>query len=284
MKFTILVTLLCAWSAQGLLFPDLTKWTNLRVSWYANPLSSWGFDGVPRTLADNKEQFQLKDDACANGAGKFLGQRYWYKNDPTVILLFDIQGTIAGIQSSILKSEYTPAHDLQQYHIDDGDYWTLTAYFVDPSTICTTGRSAQDLSDQGTGTGLWLQYGTDPVANSVSIPVLESDIKSTKWGYGKCFWTMGQHYWYNVSKSMDCADFVPNCLLYNQGKLTGFCFASNVNVDKESQRYDNPAPTNNVVNKFLDPVPDCFFSDPSYSTLSTVHVYFADEPQLTSFC
>jgi hypothetical protein len=34
---------------------------------------------------------------------------------------------------------------------------------------------------------------------------------------------MGQHYWYNVSRNMDCKDFFPVFLLYNKnGFLTGF--------------------------------------------------------------
>jgi len=283
MKFVILALMVSASAVNGLLFPDLSlNWSALRVSWYANPLSPWGFDGVPRSLDENKEIFQLKDDQCAAGGQKFLGQRYWYKQDPSLILLFDKNGIIAGIQTSALKSKFTPYPDLMKYYMDDGDYWTLTAYFVDPSTICTTGRTKEDLQSQGTGTGLWLQFGPNAVTDSVSIPVKEDDIKQTKWGYGKCFYTMGQHYWYNVSKGMDCGDFLPNCLLYNKGQLTGFCFATNAILP--SDRYDSPSPTNKVVNKFLDPVPDCFFSDKSYAKLSTLHVYFIDSPQLSSWC
>jgi len=281
MKSVILATLLSALAVQAHL-PDFSlNWSALRVSWYANPLSSWAFDGVPRTLEENN-QFVLLDDQCAAGGQKFVGQRYWFNQDPSVILLFDKNGIIAGIQSAAPKSEFTPESGLLKYYIDDGDYWTLTAYFVDPSTICTQGRTPDDLQKQGTGTGLWLQYGPNAIKDSVNIPNAEKDIKNSKWGFGKCFYTMGQHYWYNVSKSQDCGDFVPNCLLYNQGKLTGFCFAKNAVL--ESQRYDNPAPTAPVVKAFLDPVPDCFFSDPSYSKLSTIHVFFIDQPQLTSWC
>jgi charged multivesicular body protein 7 len=280
MKAVIFSLLFAA--TQANLFDFSLDWNALRVSWYVNPLSPWGFDRLPRTLEENAGEFTLLDDQCATAGAKFVGQRYWYKEDPAVILLFDKNGVIAGIQTAAPKTQFTPYPSLQKYYLDDGDYWTLTAYFVDPSTVCTQGRTADDLKTQGTGNGLWLQFGPNPTTDSVNIPVNEDDIKQSKWGFGKCFYTMGQHYWYNVSQSMDCGDFVPNCLLYNKGKLTGFCFAKNAVL--ESDRYDNPAPTNNVVKKFLNPVPDCFFKDQSYEKLSTVHVYFTDKPQVTSWC
>jgi len=281
MKFIILFFLAVAVNAN---YFDLShNWKALRVSWYANPVSSWGFDKMPRHLAESKA-FQQKDDMCADGGKKFVGYRYWYKQDPALILLFDRNGVIAGLQTSAPKSKFTPPANLKdKYYIDDGDYWTLTSYFVDPSTICK-GRTSEDLEKQGTGTGLWLQYGQDPIKDSIRIPTNEADIKETNWGSGKCFYTMGQHYWLNVSKGMDCGDFVPNCLLYNKGKLTGFCFAKNVNLVDQSNRYDSPAPTNKVVGKFLNPVPDCMFKDPSYFQLSTLHVYFTQGPRLTSWC
>jgi len=258
-------------------------WNALRVSWYANPFSSWGFNKMPRHLAENKD-FEKKDDMCANGGQKFVGHRYWYKQDPTLILLFDRNGMIAGIQTAAPKSKFTPpAAAKDKYFVDDGDFWTSTAYFVDPSTICTQGRNKTELDAQGTGTGLWLQYGPNAVKDSVRIPVNESDVKPTKWGSGKCFWTMGQHYWYNVSKDSNCDEIPPNCLLYNKGRLTGFCFTKNTNIIDTSNRYDSPAPSYQVLGKFMDPVPDCF-KDPKYTKLSTMHVYFVESPRATSWC
>jgi len=280
MKFLICSTLLSVLAANAHADSD---WTSLKVSWYFNPLSSWGFDAMPRDLANNTA-FEKKDDMCANG-GKFLGQRYWYKKDPTVILLYDKNGIIAGLQTAFPKAEYFPPDHLKEkYYIEDGDLWTLTAYFVDPSTICTQGRSKSDLASQGTGTGLWLQYGPDPVKDSVHIPNDEAEMKKTKWGHGKCYWTMGMHYWYNVSQDMNCDDFVPNCILYNGGKLSAFCFATGANLILSSKRFDSPAPLNIVLNKFFDRTPDCFFKQPNYFLVSTMHVFFTPDPRNTSHC
>jgi len=259
-------------------------WNSLRVSWSALPVSLWGFDKLPRDLADNT-QFEKKDDMCADGGKKFLGQRYWYKQDPTLILLFDKNGIVAGIQNAAPKSRYASPPQLQgKYYIDDGDYWTITTYFVDPSTICSQGRSKADLASQGTGTGLWMQYGPDPIKDSVRIPDSEEEMKKTKWGHGICYQSMGVHYWYNVSQTMDCNDFVPNCILYNGGKLNAFCFATGANLIDLSHRWDFPAPLNIVLNKFFDKTPDCFFTNPHFFLVSTMHIFFNDDPRSLDKC
>jgi hypothetical protein len=94
-------------SVQARVLDTSHDWKALRLSWYANALNPWAFNSVPRSLDDNKD-FTLKDDMCANGDGKFFGQRYWYKGDPTAILLFDKNGIIAGIQTSVEKKQIRP--------------------------------------------------------------------------------------------------------------------------------------------------------------------------------
>jgi charged multivesicular body protein 7 len=269
----------------SLVYGSGPAWDGLRVTWSLNPFNGWGFDPMPRDLAE-KGGLQLRDNQCNTSNAKFVGQRYWFKKDaaldPAITLIYDTKGIIAGIQTSIPKSSnYTlPTGISSRQYADDGDYWTLTAYFVDPSTICTSGRSKEQLKQEGTGNGLWLQSGPDPIKDSVRIPINESEVKQTNWKLGKCFWTMGNHYWYNVTKDMSCGNFVPNCLMYNKGKLTAFCFS--VNADLPGPRYEHP--TAELANKFIDPVPDCFFSDPTFKKLSTIHVYLIDSPRTSSWC
>jgi len=263
--------------------PNGPAWDALRVTWNPNPFSKYGFAKMPRSLKEPLAGFELRDNQCTTPNAKFRGQRYWSQKDPALTLLFDTQGTIAGIQSSIPKSKFTPYPYLTNNRfIEDGDFWTLTAYFVDPKTICATGRSQDQLAKEGTGTGLWLQIGVDPIANSVQVPSNEEDVKKpeTNWTFGHCFWTMGNHYWYNVTKNMNCDHFMPNCLMYNKGKLTAFCFATNGVF--ESPRYEHPS--NDDAKAFIAPIPDCFYTDPSYKRSSTIHVYMIDNPRTGSFC
>jgi len=273
-------------------FFDLTKWDDLRVTWNINPFK--GFDPLPRQLKidsltklpiDPTSEFVFKDDLCATAGGKMLGQRYWSPKDPTVMLLFDKNGFIAGIQATIAKSKFTPFDYLKdKSYIDDGDFWTLSAYFIDPTFICGKGRNQVEFKETGTGTGLWIQMGPNAVTDSYHVPLQEENIKdpSSKWGHGKCVPTMGQHYWYDVSKNMTSDKFVPNCLLYTKGKLNAFCFATNGNF--ESSRYDSPHPKNTDIAKFVNPLPDFFYTDPTYAVSSTIHVYFTRTGHLTNLC
>jgi len=277
MNKIILSVLFFASAAYG----SSPEWNGLRVTWSLNPFNSWAFDSLPRALGEKLGDFHPRDNQCKVSNAKFLGQRLWYKQDPAVTLLYDTKGTIAGIQTSIPKSNFTPpSTPAGRQYVDDGDYWTLTAYFVDPSTICAAGRTQDQLKSEGTGSGLWLQTGPNPLKDSIKVPTSEEDVKKTSWKFGHCFYTMGNHYWYNVTKDMSCVDFVPNCLMYNKGKLTAFCFAANAALT--SSRYEHP--TAEQAKKFIDPVPDCFFKDPSFKTLSTMHVYLIDSPRTSSWC
>jgi len=236
---------------------------------------------VPRDLSGKHSGYELRDDQCKTPNAKFVGQRYWYKADPALTLLYDTKGIIAGIQTSVPKTDFKPTSALANHQfVDDGAYWTLTAYFVDPSSICGGGRSKEQLDKEGTGTGLWLQTGPNPLKDTVLIPANEAEVKKTSWKFGKCFYTMGNHYWFNVTKDMDCGRYVPNCLMYNKGKLTAFCFS--INAGLSSPRYEHP--TAEQANKFIDPVPDCFFTDPTFKRLSTMHVFLIDSPRTQSWC
>lgn len=74
--------------------------------------------------------------------GPFAGVRYWKDSDPSLMLIFDVNGIIAGIQTAVPKTEFTPMAGPTVNHpwIDDGNYWVLTAYFVDPSEYSKTYR------------------------------------------------------------------------------------------------------------------------------------------------
>jgi charged multivesicular body protein 7 len=253
-------------------------WDDLRVTWDPKFWEAGAFAKLPRTEDDAKKAgFVLKDDQCTSVQQTFRGKRYWINQDPAVVLLYDKNGFIAGIQNSPKASEYTPATPQIGPILKDGDYWTLTAYFVDPKIICATGRTQAQFDQEGTGTDLKLQVGANPEKDLTVIPHKESDIKtSSLWGNGKCLPSMGQHYWFNVTKDMNCDNFFPYCVLYNGGHLNAFCFA----VDHDltySTRYEHPN-TKQARGCCLN-TPDCFDTDPRHlQPQSTMHVYLTSTP------
>ncbi|KAK3747635.1 hypothetical protein QZH41_011726, partial [Actinostola sp. cb2023] len=46
------------------------------------------------------------------------------------------------------------------------------------------------------------------------------------------------HYWYDISKNMNCKDFYPVFIMYNRNRLEGFGW--NTNGDLKSPRYEHP--------------------------------------------
>lgn len=77
------------------------------------------------------------------------------------------------------------------------DVYILTAYFVDPTTICSQ-DNIPNRKEGATGTGLWLQNGADPVRDAFSVPLSQGDLNSTKWVQGQCFVSMGMYFYRTI--------------------------------------------------------------------------------------
>ncbi|KAK7508448.1 hypothetical protein BaRGS_00000014 [Batillaria attramentaria] len=251
------------------------KWNGLEVTFGVNPFDSNVFASLPRTESDASSDGWTKIGDC-DTSSKFRGRRYVKDNDYAVILLFDVNGYIAGIQCGAAKSElpsdYPPA-TLRSIFQDDGDHMTLTAYFTDPNVICASGRSASQFSTEGTGSVLLIQNGSDPVRDSLRIPNEQSgaDNPASGWTLGHCFPAMGVHYWYSITADMSCDYFFPVFVLYNEKKLTAFGWAIGAGLD--SKRFEHPPHAS--VSAFMNPVPKCL---DGYSQLSTMHIYMTAHP------
>jgi charged multivesicular body protein 7 len=280
----VLAAVICTSSAIFFSSNSAAAWNGLKAGFGINPFSSTTFAALPRTVEEAQE-WGWKADTSAGGCGvagtAFNGNRYTKDSDPGAMVLFDKQGKIAGIQAGIPKTQSAtyPGPQNSKYHVfnEEAKMWVVTAYFVDPSTICTTGRSQAEFETEGTGTQLSFQNG--PTASSLmTIPMEESEVTTTtKFVNGRCFYGMGQHYWYQLSKTMSCDDTFPAFLLYNKGKLNGFGWAFNPNFDN-SYRWEHP--TRSVFGAFMQEVPDCLGVD---GPVSTLHVYMTDSPS-TNFC
>jgi len=257
------------------------EWDTLRVTWGANPLSKESFVKQPRTVAEaKKEGYTQVSEKCE---GQFLGQRFIKGNDVSVILLFDVQGTIAGVQmgipSSFITDKYYKYSTQKMFNRDtilDKDVYILTAYFVDPSTICSSGRDASSLKEEGTGTGVWLQNGTDPIRDSIHAPLHENEVSDTKWVKGACFPSMGIHYWFDNRLDSECDKFFPVFLLYNHGKLTGLGWVAFGKFDYTKR---TEFPPWGAIQSFLKPVPTCMQKEyDDVGGFTTMHVYFNTSP------
>ncbi|CAC5378604.1 BCHE [Mytilus coruscus] len=163
------------------------------VTWGRNPLSNTSFVAMTLTETDAKYQGFQKISDCGDSSG-LHGIRYVKDNDMNLILIYDVKGHIAGISAAVptnLANGWPHAFLKGHPFIKSGNHHHISAYFVDPAIICVCGRSTAIYHQQGVGTDLYIQNGTDPIADSMKIPHLQSGITSTHWTKGKCFPTMG---------------------------------------------------------------------------------------------
>lgn len=249
---------------------DTPDWDQLSVTW--GPLPWKYFNKLPMDVENAKADGWTLTRSC-DASNYFAGNRYVLKGDTAVMLLFDSNGKIAGIQNGLPKSA-PGVQALKLPWISEGNMYVITAYFTNPRNICGGSRP----SSEYIGDKLLLQTGNQP-SDTMSIPFKQEDLAGTKWVRGGCFPSMGRHYWYDISADMNCDDFYPMFLLYNSDRLTGFGWVAQGNA--ASSRYEHPPPKKLGLGFFLsDTKPKCIAEIPS---LSTQHVYLEKRPYW-SFC
>lgn len=249
------------------------EWDDLKVKWDVNVFSPYTFAEMPRTTSDAESQGFVMVSDCGAIPGIY-GKRYVKGGDFSLVLLYGVKGYIAGIQIGVDKTSnaaFPPQKQINHPFISFDNKYFLTAYFINPAQVCTTGRTAAQFAANGTGDALYIQNGTDAAVSSLVIPRSEAGMASTKWTKGHCFYSMGEHYWYNVKTDMSCDDFFPVFLLYNQGKLNAFGWA--IGASMTSERMEHPPAS--VIKDFIEPVPDCLLKMPQ---LSTMHIYLTSSP------
>jgi len=265
------------------------QWTNFKVHFDLNPFSGYYYKTMPRQVGAGtpaSEYTNISGQDCTNG-GKYNGFRF-LDSDGGLALLYDVQGTIAGIQQILKKSEVVPGNtfnydavpEFQSDNVNGVDVYVATAYFVDPSTICTTGRTSDQLQTVGTGNVLQVQSGPTPASLRL-MPRNRADAIAQGWTQDKCFVGMGYHNFFQVENmsSNNCDQIVPYFGLYdNNGDQIGFGFAS---TGKGNSNYFEH-PTSGAVKLIVgaDIVPQCLLDRADSPGLSTMHVFFTDNPNL----
>jgi len=218
------------------------------------------FSTVPLTVdAATGSGWAALDSSCG-----VYGTRYIYQNDQALVIMFDSANNLAGVQVGITTQppvEITPPWE------DQGNgLWTITYFFEDPSNVCNVspGTKRLDTLDQ-----LALRNGD--TNQYISLPLQESDIQAP-WVLSHCFATMGTHYWYNITREMDCNYFYPAGVMYWDGVLSAFLV--DTATSQTSSRWEHPSQS--ALGLFFYPAtePQCLFQ--SGLTLSTMHFFITN--------
>jgi hypothetical protein len=92
----------------------------------------------------------------------------------------------------------------------EGDMYVITAYFTDPSTICSNTQKRKYYGDR-------LLIFDGSTSSTITIPFKEEDLAGTKWVSGRCFPGMGK---YQLSTSSWHHGIIMASSLFIQNKKT----------------------------------------------------------------
>jgi len=257
-----------------------TTWPNLRVTFGLSPFGHFFYPYPLHDYEAIKDGWE-KISSCGDDTPWF-GNRYADPSDPSLILMYDVNGYIAGSQNGLMKSDvdlnifnFETSPNYQVGEINGETAYFTTAYFVNPDSICEGGRSEAQFISQGVGYRLLFQ-----TANGFMAPPLSQDAadETSEWFDHKCFIGMGDHYiGYNYQASQDCSEVFPAQLLFDDGKLSGFVWQHL--ADLPGDKWEHP--TAQAISAIIDRHPDCLDDILKYPGLSTMHHYFHDNPWFT---
>jgi len=178
---------------------------------------------MPRTEKDAKNMnfvaFPLPEQSCSGPV--FKGFRYYQPKDVGCVVIFDINGFLAGFQT-IVKDESIPADKkswaknmkwILSETVNGTIYHFQTQYFIKPDIVCTIGRTPDEFRDNE-NMNVYLMYKD----GYELIPRYESDL-SASWKKEVCIPLMGTHYFANTYQDMPADEFEPIYLMYNFGQL-----------------------------------------------------------------
>jgi len=173
------------------------------------------------------EDWDLVQDDCAqkNSESPFVGRRFAFKNDKTLIAIYDKSGVLAGVQFSYKykgrKKEEVGADKPRLLY--KGDVY-VTVYFIEVDDICKD----DDTYRRKIVRKLTLLLGMGKYQH---VPWVRSQLHGRNggsWIQGKCTDGLGDHYWKEMNH---CREMFPISLLYTRnGLLNGVGFNTLKNV------------------------------------------------------
>jgi len=279
-KIVVIALFCCAVQGQS---PVRYKFA---VTWGTNPFKS--FQTLPRTVEEAQDAGFQRLPTLADCTSRYVSA----SGDKSLVLIFDNNGIIAGAQMNSKKTDLSRTENNYQFNqqpmfttqvFDGVEYYSTTAWFVDPATICDTGRSEESLETEGTISGLYFQNGPTP-ADNIPIDLVRSEAIKKGWSENKCFVGMGRHNFYETLKMEDdqCATFRPAFLLFNKEfELIGFGLAAVGKAESIDERFEYPGSGAIKVIIGEDKLSPCLPALGDSPGLTTMHFYFTSATNLS---
>ncbi|XP_034239404.1 uncharacterized protein LOC117644239 [Thrips palmi] len=257
-----------------------------------DPFHSKSFFSLPRTLeeAQGGQDYWVPSDQRPQDNTT----SYCREGDYRVCLLFDQQGSVAGIRLSVNRDEIeasgfnlerVPEWEFNWSTRLRGGVYTATVYFVSKEELAAGGRSPKK-SDPTAPNGIYILQSdfNGFETNRLHIPIQESGATSANFTEQSCNFGMGKHYFQELRKDGKCEEHRPYFLLYGPKtkELNGFGIAQYGNVTNgERPWYEYP--TAKEAKKIAPNSPDCVEDWINTHGMFSLHVYFVSSPYWT-FC
>jgi charged multivesicular body protein 7 len=233
--------------------------------------------GLPITVDDaTNNQWQQSSSYCDPNLGiAYTQYGASATSDYPITLYFTQSGSIAGIGATMYG---TPPQQLISMgywqEVSDGVYF-ISLTFRDSSEMCSNYYATEPLGDR-------LIVNANSIA--IALPMTEEDAVNGQWTAGSCFYSMGYHYFYDLTSapvmSWEAANLLPIVPMYSNGTINAIFFASSVVQQGllSSHEWDGiPLPNLLMCKNWCDS--SCTFGDTSI--WSTMHIYFRDYTQAT---
>ncbi|KAH7937430.1 hypothetical protein HPB49_012187 [Dermacentor silvarum] len=247
------------------------------VTWGMRNWKASAFAQMPLTAKQAEEMgFVQLNSQCA---GTFYGFRFMKDNDPSVVLLYDVNGVISGLQSGF-HVENSRMHPRAGYIMDTvagRDIQFLTVYFLPPELICARGRSLRELEEEGVGSNVYLQRETEALSRLVSAPRYDDDLRNSLWVREACYPGMGRHYFWNITEDMACEHLFPVYVTFFRGEIVSFGFLHSL-APPSSGRFERVIKEN--IGTYLHRPPKCLEKELAApgTRFSSLHVYLVSKP------
>jgi len=236
----------------------------------------WYYDG-PMSMSDAiSDGWDQMDSSCG-----MFGYRYTDDSNEQLATIYGSDGDIYGVQVRMFnKPSYSKLTPWAYYSDETGDYYAITFWFGsgNKDSVCSSKRSKvpetnpfdksikQEEAKRSGSLGSGLYYENGSSRSMILLPNYESSLQSD-WVEGACFVSMGTHYWKDITTDMDCDDFFPIGIMYNDGELVTFLV--NTLGDEPSSYWEHPDESTLFL-FFKDVQPTCF---ETAGTLSTMHMF-----------
>lgn len=271
-----LATLVCGIQYDGL---------RVKFGWSDALADMEYFYKIPRSISEAESEGWRRTE---RPPGPLKELRMYCPPGRYVCPLFDTAGFVAGLQISVPVDEFEtplkPEKRFVKWHAaaSDGepakDYWSATQFYVSEESLKAGAGPQIENGNTLQDGGVWVN-GLD--GRLMRIPCTEAELNTTKFKKQNCIPNMGTHYYYNMTKELNCEDLVPWFALITETELVGVglqVIGKFTKPKKARDWFDDIAKSAKGTKMTIPFSPDCLADMVEKYGILSIHIYYINEP------